>query len=616
MKTFILIFVLLVTTCLYSTIINVPTDQPTIQAGIVAATDTDTVLVEDGTYFENIDFIGKAITVASNYIIDADTLHIENTIINGSQPSNPDFGSVITFMSDEDATSIITGFTLTEGTGYFNPSVNCTFGGGIYCSSSSPSLENLIITDNNAYSGGGISCSNTSNPSLMNVTIISNSATYGGGILCIYNSNLSMDNVAVNQNTAGSSGGGIYIEYSNLQFENCDFTDNSAQEYHGGALYYWNYGDPMYAGIEYQIEFINCNFSNNAALVKFGGVGIGQAADDLAIMNVDINNCEFANNIADNYCGLRLSGNSLTFSVLNCIFSENEAISYAAGGGFSGNCTGEIMNCLIVDNTAATGGGDWNSGGFSVWSEASVDFVNCTFVDNSAAFGAGLTVGGGGEATITNCLLWGNSFDQIGFGEWNNAGGSLTVNNCDVQYGIDSIYVTPFSNLDWGNGNIDDDPLFVGTGDHPFMLQDLSPCVNVGISDTTGLNLPEFDLAGNSRVYGGRIDMGAYENQNVVGVNEDLIPLVTKLNQNYPNPFNPTTTINYSLKENSKISLNIYNIKGQKVKQLINDQVSVGQHSVVWNGTDDNYKSVSSGIYFYKLKSTNFEKTRKMILIK
>jgi len=88
------------------------------------------------------------------------------------------------------------------------------------------------------------------------------------------------------------------------------------------------------------------------------------------------------------------------------------------------------------------------------------------------------------------------------------------------------------------------------------------------------------------------------------------------LSQNYPNPFNPTTKINYSLKENSKVSINIYNIKGQKVKQLVSDQLSTGQHSAVWNGKDNNGRSVSSGIYFYKLKTGNFEKTRKMILMK
>ena len=516
-------------------------------------------------------------------------------------------------------------------------------GGGILCvDSSNPTLENVSITGNSAYAGGGINCGSNSNPELIDVLINENTATsYGGGISCVesapnllnvtisentsekgggihcqYNSSLNMENVTISQNTAIGRGGGIYAEYSNLQFENCDFTDNSAQEYHGGAIQYWNYGDPLYTGIEYQIDITNCNFSNNTALVKFGAVGIGQADDDLAIMNVNINNCEFADNIADNYCGLRLYGSSLTFSVLNCIFSGNEAISYAAGGGFSGNCTGEIMNCLITDNTAATGGGDWNSGGFSVWSEANVNFVNCTFINNSAAYGAGLTVGGGGEATITNCILWGNSFDQIGFGEWNNAGGTLIVNYCDVQDGIDSIFVTPLSNLDWGDGNIDDDPLFMGTGNHPFMLQDLSPCVNAGIPDITGLNLPELDLAGNTRVYGGRIDMGAYENQNVVSSEEILNPLVTKLNQNYPNPFNPETKISYQLPENGKVELTVYNLKGQRVKTLVNENLDTGNHTVIWNGNNDNGKPVSSGIYFYKLKIGNYEKTRKMILMK
>ena len=89
-----------------------------------------------------------------------------------------------------------------------------------------------------------------------------------------------------------------------------------------------------------------------------------------------------------------------------------------------------------------------------------------------------------------------------------------------------------------------------------------------------------------------------------------------RIYQNYPNPFNPETTISFQLPENSKVKLTVYNLKGQKVKQLVSDQLSAGQHSVVWDGTDQTNKSVSSGIYLYKLKTTNFEKTKKMILIK
>jgi hypothetical protein len=87
---------------------------------------------------------------------------------------------------------------------------------------------------------------------------------------------------------------------------------------------------------------------------------------------------------------------------------------------------------------------------------------------------------------------------------------------------------------------------------------------------------------------------------------------------NYPNPFNPSTTILFNLNteyaENTELV--IYNLKGQKVKQLIKDQLSAGQHTAVWNGLDDEGKSVTSGVYFYKLKAGNFEQTKKMILMK
>jgi len=68
--------------------------------------------------------------------------------------------------------------------------------------------------------------------------------------------------------------------------------------------------------------------------------------------------------------------------------------------------------------------------------------------------------------------------------------------------------------------------------------------------------------------------------------------------------------------ENNYVSLEIYNMKGQKVKQLVSGQLSAGQHSIVWNGKDDNNKTVSSGIYFYKFKTSDYQATKKMLLLK
>jgi hypothetical protein len=103
----------------------------------------------------------------------------------------------------------------------------------------------------------------------------------------------------------------------------------------------------------------------------------------------------------------------------------------------------------------------------------------------------------------------------------------------------------------------------------------------------------------------------------VVAVEDDELPSAAiSLEQNYPNPFNPETNICFSLKASSDAELCIYNLKGQKVKTLHSGLLEKGRHTLVWNGTDDEQKSVSSGVYFYKLTSGKFTSTRKMVLLK
>ena len=96
----------------------------------------------------------------------------------------------------------------------------------------------------------------------------------------------------------------------------------------------------------------------------------------------------------------------------------------------------------------------------------------------------------------------------------------------------------------------------------------------------------------------------------------DVIVVSTQLNNNYPNPFNPVTNIAYSIVEAGNVTLEIYNLKGQLVKTLINDVKETGDYTVIWDGTDNFNTPVSSGVYFYKMKSTNYTATKKMILMK
>ena len=102
----------------------------------------------------------------------------------------------------------------------------------------------------------------------------------------------------------------------------------------------------------------------------------------------------------------------------------------------------------------------------------------------------------------------------------------------------------------------------------------------------------------------------------ITSAGNDLLPMETSLGVNFPNPFNPRTTINFQLSTESEIELSIFNIKGEKVKTLIDGKLSANFHSIEWNGTDEYGKSVSSGIYFYKMKTARFVSTKKMILMK
>ena len=99
-------------------------------------------------------------------------------------------------------------------------------------------------------------------------------------------------------------------------------------------------------------------------------------------------------------------------------------------------------------------------------------------------------------------------------------------------------------------------------------------------------------------------------------INNDEIPVFAVLGNNYPNPFNPETTINYEIKEAGIVCIEVFNIKGQIVKTLVNEYLTADNYSIVWNGTNANNESVSSGVYFYKMKSGTYISAKKMILMK
>jgi len=239
-----------------ATIISVPNDYSSIQEAIDASTNGDTVLVDPGTYFENINFKGKNLTVASQFILNNEPGIIQSTIIDGSQPVNSDTASCILFISGEDSTAVIAGFTITGGQGTRwedeHGGYDYTEGGGILIQFSSPTIRNNIIQYNYATyddpitivsAGGGAIRAGDSNPHILNNMILYNEGRYGGGIVLNYSGAVIRNNIiAYNSGGQDYGGGGVWILDNGdnpIIFENNTIYKNSSY-LGGGGMRIWD----------------------------------------------------------------------------------------------------------------------------------------------------------------------------------------------------------------------------------------------------------------------------------------------------------------------------------------------------------------------------------------
>ena len=293
-------------------LLHVPGDFPTIQEAIDAAVDGDEVEVHPGTYFETINFLGKAIRVYSTDGPDV-------TIIDAQQT-----GTVVTCDSAEGPDSVLEGFTISGG--------NAASGGGMRNFNSSATVINCTFSGNSAGGGGGGGMWNIfSSPTVIDCSFSQNTAAdgWGGGMLNTHGASPIVTNCTFSGNTANFGGGMFSGDYKGGAFPtvtNCTFVGNSAVVGGGGMCNDFS-----------SSTVTNCTFTGNTA----GGVGGGMYN---SYYSTTVTNCTFSGNSADDGGGMgNVDGSDAT--VTNCILwgdSPNEiagptTVSYSdVAGGFAG----------------------------------------------------------------------------------------------------------------------------------------------------------------------------------------------------------------------------------------------------------------------------------------
>jgi parallel beta-helix repeat protein len=285
------------------------------------------------------------------------------------------------------------------------------------------------------------------------------------------------------------------------------------------------------------------------------------------------------------------------------------------GGGICLFYASPILEYLTIEGNTAHDFG----GGIYIWGSASNPIIRYVVIAGNTAISHGGVDCRAGASVFDHVTVSGNDpggmfFDTNGYARIENSivafnsdygvrvqGNSFEQTTIAIGYSDinDAVQLIGYAYVDWLEGNIDTDPLFVDHDNGDFHLQAGSPCIDAGDP-----NYP-YDPDGTIT------DMGAFYFDQTTGISDgERLPITFTLHQNYPNPFNASTKIGYTLPEGSLIIIDIYNILGQQVCTLFEGHQGAGTHSIFWQP-----QNLSSGLYFARLKTGKQSSSVVMMLL-
>jgi hypothetical protein len=390
-----------------------------------------------------------------------------------------------------------------------------------------------------------------------------------GGVFRIFNfSNIIFTNCRFEHNLAYHWGGAMYMKHSDIKIQQCAFTNNNC----GQAGLPYGYGGAL-CFVRSSPVVSNNYFEKNSS------TGVGGAAS-FEYSDADVRYNTFFKNqsgLGGALCYLRSDPVNV---VSNNLLDQNQAIFF--GGGIA---------CI----------------------RAHTKFVNNTIVNNSSSYGGGFYANDSACPRNYNNLFYGNfAYEGVEVYIWdiysapdfyfcNIPGGKDDFAGSGGHEGYHGIY----------ENNQDTTPMFVGSVDQPFALMKGSPLVDIGTEDTIALQIPKKDLAGNSRIYNNRIDIGAYEWNPGEGIQNGMKKSVLSAS---PNPCRQITTFYFTLPMPGKIIIRIYDQNGRLVKNFGIQQFNSGRCSLNWDLKSDLGDNVIPGAYFCMLTGEYFHDSIKIIV--
>jgi len=418
--------------------------------------------------------------------------------------------------------------------------------------------------------------------------------------------------------------------FSDLGYEIKNFTVRNACMYESDTFYHRIFYIPNWYNSTEPAIFENLNIIENT----------GEELFSLGTMNTTLRNIFFYNNSYGNSLGLlcvRCYDYTMDISMLfeGCRFSDNNGGIISVRGQRDGNNQethrADFVNCDFDNSDIYYTFQTFPVGvPLQCTDLRDVNIVNCTFGGNDFEGNEGANapfyLRHNQNLEFVNNIVYGNDTD---FSLAATGAGILNVHHNIIAGGLDGLYTGSYDELNWDEATVlDVDPLYLGEFDYIHQLQQNSPAINAGTFDLpAGIVLPQYDPAGNPRVTGNGVDLGAYEfmpwgsgpatgteNNNLANYNKLFI---------YPNPLyisqlrNAQAKILWQGETAGRIQFEIFNLKGQKIKCLTDFAELDNGCQTEWDLTGDSGTKVSSGVYFIRVKENGeYRAQQKVVLVK